>query len=130
MVQQILDIAQDKITMIILYGSFARGDWVRDLPNGYHSDTDILIILKKGKYKGYTALRLEENIYKRLEKTGVINPKQIIPYDSLISIILESIDEVNRQLEIFLLISKKKVFFYMIAGNLCLVKLKIYLGAR
>ncbi|MEY4463977.1 MAG: hypothetical protein RLZZ81_948 [Pseudomonadota bacterium] len=98
-VQQILDIAQDKIAMIILYGSFARGDWVRDLPNGYHSDTDILIILKKGKYKGYTALRLEDKIYKRLEKKGVINPKQIIPYESLISIILESIDEVNRQLE-------------------------------
>ena len=98
-VQQILDIAQDKIAMIILYGSFARGDWVRDLPNGYHSDTDILIILKKGKYKGYATLRLEDKIYKRLEKKGVINPKQIIPYDSLISIILESIDEVNRQLE-------------------------------
>ncbi|QQV74640.1 hypothetical protein H6P87_00176 [Rickettsia tillamookensis] len=98
-VQQILDIAQDKIAMIILYGSFARGDWVRDLPNGYHSDTDILIILKKGKYKGHATLRLEDKIYKRLEKTGVINPKQIIPYDSLISIILESIDEVNRQLE-------------------------------
>ncbi|WP_231284228.1 MULTISPECIES: hypothetical protein [spotted fever group] len=45
-----------------LYGSFARGDWVHDLPYGYHSDTDILIILKKGKYKGYTALRLKDNI--------------------------------------------------------------------
>ncbi|HJD57794.1 MAG TPA: HEPN domain-containing protein [Rickettsia endosymbiont of Ceroptres masudai] len=97
-VQQILDIAQDKIAMIILYGSFARGDWVRDLPNGYHSDTDILIILKKGKYKGHAALRLEDNIYKRLEKTGIIK-NQIIPYDSEISIIRESIDEVNRQLE-------------------------------
>ncbi len=115
-VQQILDIAQDKIAMIILYGSFARGDWVRDLPNGYHSDTDILIILKKGKYKGYTTLRLEDNIYKRLEKTGVINPKQIIPYDSLISIILESIDEVNRQLEIgryfFTDIKKEGILLY------------------
>ncbi|QQV75399.1 hypothetical protein H6P87_00955 [Rickettsia tillamookensis] len=98
-VQQILDIAQDKIAMIILYGSFARGDWVRDLPNGYHSDTDILIILKKGKYKGHVTLRLEDKIYKRLEKTGVIKD-QIIPYDSEISIILESIDEVNSQLEI------------------------------
>ncbi|AAL03786.1 unknown [Rickettsia conorii str. Malish 7] len=48
--------------MIILYGSFARGDWVHDLPYGYHSNTDILIILKKGKYKGYTALRLKDNI--------------------------------------------------------------------
>ncbi|KJW03895.1 nucleotidyltransferase [Rickettsia argasii] len=84
--------------MIILYCSFARGDWVRDLPNGYHSDTYILIILKKGKYKGYTALRLQDTIYTKLKKTGVIKP-QIIPYDSRISIILESIDEVNRQLE-------------------------------
>ncbi|MCC8377186.1 MAG: nucleotidyltransferase domain-containing protein [Rickettsia endosymbiont of Graphium doson] len=92
-VQQILEIAQDKIAMIILYGSFARGDWVRDLPNGYHSDTDILIILKKGKYKGHATLRLEDNIYKRLEKTGVIKD-QIIPYESEISIILESIEEI------------------------------------
>jgi len=115
-VQQILDIAQDKIAMIILYGSFARGDWVRDLPNGYHSDTDILIILKKGKYKGHATLRLEDKIYKRLEKKGVINPKQIIPYDSLISIILESIDEVNRQLEIgryfFTDIKKEGILLY------------------
>ncbi|MEG8230273.1 nucleotidyltransferase domain-containing protein [Candidatus Rickettsia tasmanensis] len=80
--------------MIILYGSFARGDWVRDLPNGYRSDTDILIILKKGKYKGYTALRLKDTIYTKLKKTRVIKP-QIIPYDSRISIILESIDEVT-----------------------------------
>ncbi|WP_341790879.1 HEPN domain-containing protein [Rickettsia endosymbiont of Gonocerus acuteangulatus] len=64
-----------------------------------YSDTDILIILKKGKYKGHATLRLEDNIYKRLVKTGVINPKQIIPYDSEISIILESIEERNKQLE-------------------------------
>ncbi|MCC8369996.1 MAG: HEPN domain-containing protein [Rickettsia endosymbiont of Stiretrus anchorago] len=97
-VQQILELAQDKIAMIILYGSFARGDWVRDLPNGYHSDTDILIILKKGKYKGHATLNLKDRIYARLKRKGVIKD-QIIPYDSRISIILESIEEVNRQLE-------------------------------
>ena len=120
-VQQILELAQDKIAMIILYGAFARGDWVRDLPNGYHSDTEILIILKKGKYKGHATLRLEDNIYKRLVKTGVINPKQIIPYDSEISIILESIEEINKQLEkgvIFIPILKKKEYFYMIAVSM------------
>ncbi|WP_032139104.1 nucleotidyltransferase domain-containing protein [Rickettsia tamurae] len=51
-VGQILGVARDKIAMIILYGSFARGDWVRDLLNGYHSDTDILVILKKVNIKG------------------------------------------------------------------------------
>ncbi|WP_341794671.1 HEPN domain-containing protein [Rickettsia endosymbiont of Rhinocyllus conicus] len=97
-VQQILELAQDKIAMIILYGSFARGDWVRDLPNGYHSDTDILIILKKGKYKDHATLNLKDRIYTRLKRKGVIKD-QIIPYDSRISIILESIEEINRQLE-------------------------------
>ncbi|MCZ6901741.1 MAG: hypothetical protein O7C59_08470 [Rickettsia endosymbiont of Ixodes persulcatus] len=61
-----------------------------------NSNLNTLIILKK--YKGHAALRLEDNIYKRLEKTGVIKD-QIIPYDSEISIILESIEEVKTQLE-------------------------------
>ncbi|MFV0251508.1 MAG: nucleotidyltransferase domain-containing protein [Rickettsia aeschlimannii] len=60
--------------MIILYGSFARGDWVRDLPHGYHSDTDILIILKKGKYKGYTALRLKYNYIYKIRKNSNNKP--------------------------------------------------------
>ncbi|HJD56054.1 MAG TPA: nucleotidyltransferase domain-containing protein [Rickettsia endosymbiont of Pyrocoelia pectoralis] len=30
-VQQILTVAKDKIAMIILYGSYARGDWVQDV---------------------------------------------------------------------------------------------------
>ena len=114
-VQQILEIAQDKIAMIILYGSFARGDWVRDLPNGYHSDTDILIILKKGKYKGHVALNLKDKIYTRLRTKGVIK-EQIIPYDSRVSIILESIEEINRQLEkgryFYTDIKKEGILFY------------------
>lgn len=97
-VEQILVLAKERIAMIILYGSFARGDWVRDLVNGYHSDFDILIIPKKGKYKWHSASRLEDKIHKRLEKKGIIKP-QVIPYDAEISIIVESIDEVNKQLE-------------------------------
>ncbi|WP_395476952.1 nucleotidyltransferase domain-containing protein [Rickettsia endosymbiont of Pantilius tunicatus] len=114
-VQQILELAQDKIAMIILYGSYARGDWVRDLLNGYHSDTDILIILKKGKYKGHATLNLKDRIYTRLKRKGVIKD-QIIPYDSRISIILESIEEVNKQLEkgryFYTDIKKEGILFY------------------
>ncbi|AFC70058.1 hypothetical protein RAMDARK_1245 [Rickettsia amblyommatis str. Darkwater] len=29
--QQILAVAKDKIALIILYGSYARGDWVKDM---------------------------------------------------------------------------------------------------
>ncbi len=31
--------------MIFLFGSYARGDWVEDVPNGYFSDYDLLVIV-------------------------------------------------------------------------------------
>ncbi|WP_341754929.1 nucleotidyltransferase domain-containing protein [Candidatus Tisiphia endosymbiont of Dioctria rufipes] len=35
--------------MIILFGSYARGDWVQDLSSReyYQSDIDLLLVLKK-----------------------------------------------------------------------------------
>ncbi|SHO54649.1 nucleotidyltransferase domain-containing protein [Vibrio quintilis] len=34
-----------KIHKIILFGSNAKGGWVSDIPNGYVSDYDILVIV-------------------------------------------------------------------------------------
>lgn len=31
--------------MIILFGSHARGDWVRDFQTGYRSDFDLLVLV-------------------------------------------------------------------------------------
>ncbi len=48
-VQQILAVANDKIALIILYGSYARGDWVKDMYTedhttySYTSDFDFLV---------------------------------------------------------------------------------------
>jgi len=33
------------VEMIILFGSYARGDWVEDLPNQYLSDFDIMVLV-------------------------------------------------------------------------------------
>ncbi|MFY9590081.1 HEPN domain-containing protein [Rickettsia endosymbiont of Halotydeus destructor] len=103
-VQQILDVAKDKIAMIILYGSYARGNWVRDvyteghITYSYISDLDFLVILKKGKFKQHATLRVESKIEKRLEQTGLRKAK-ILSLEPSISIICESINEVNTQLE-------------------------------
>jgi predicted nucleotidyltransferase/HEPN domain-containing protein len=35
------------VDLVILFGSFARGDWVEDPINGYFSDFDILIVVEK-----------------------------------------------------------------------------------
>lgn len=34
-----------KILKVILFGSYARGDWVEDRANGYFSDYDILVVV-------------------------------------------------------------------------------------
>ncbi len=35
-VHEILTVGKDKIAMIILFGSYARGDWVKDIYTGGH----------------------------------------------------------------------------------------------
>jgi HEPN domain-containing protein/predicted nucleotidyltransferase len=37
------------VDLVILFGSYARGDWVEDLENGYFSDYDILVVVKDAK---------------------------------------------------------------------------------
>ena len=37
--------ADASVEMVILFGSFARGDWVEDPENGYYSDFDILVVV-------------------------------------------------------------------------------------
>jgi uncharacterized protein len=95
---EILIAGRDTIAMIILFGSYARGDWVSDeyteghITYSYQSDLDIMVVLKKGKHIGYAEPRIE----KRLEKELVLDLFSKKPW---ITLIFESIDYVNRQLE-------------------------------
>jgi predicted nucleotidyltransferase len=46
--------------MIILFGSYARGDWVEDLPNQYLSDFDVRSVSHKWQCQGLgTGMRKE-----------------------------------------------------------------------
>ncbi len=95
---EILIAGRDTIAMIILFGSYARGDWVSDEYNdghitySYQSDLDIMVVLKKGKHIAYAEPRIE----KRLERELVHDLFSKKPW---ITLIFESIDYVNRQLE-------------------------------
>ncbi len=122
-VKEILTVAKDKIAMIILFGSYARGTWVQDVyEEGHHilsyrSDLDILLVLRKNKYGGYAASRMEHAIEKRLEKKGLaFSFMKLPPYPSIeevredikypgVSLISEPIDRLNKELE------KKQYFF-------------------
>jgi HEPN domain-containing protein/predicted nucleotidyltransferase len=100
-VQEILVVGKDKIAMIILFGSYARGDWVQDIYQrehvtySYQSDLDLMLVLKKGKYAGYQATRLQHRIEQRLERKLSID----IMKEASVTLVLEPIRTVNEQLE-------------------------------
>ncbi len=96
----ILDTAKDKIAMIILFGSFARGDWVHDYytEDGrnyeYASDYDFLVLTSSSKQGiGYPAVRLGNKISTQLKQFQR-------PFKSHNpSIVIEPIWRINEELE-------------------------------
>lgn len=93
-VKEILYVGKSKIAMIILFGSYARGDWVGDISYyKYQSDFDLLLILKNGEYASYSDINLQHKIENRLGKKFSLDEKPPI------TLILEPIKLVNRQLE-------------------------------
>ncbi len=96
----IVNAAKDKIAFVILFGSFARGTWVRDryVEEGiiyeYASDYDFLIITKTGKQaNGSCAFDLERKIMDAIEKSSSVREAHRV------HIIIEPIDRVNDDLE-------------------------------
>lgn len=78
-----------KILKIILFGSYARSDWVDEPDNGYQSDFDLLIVVNHDDltdiaHYWYVA---EDRILRDLEIKRPVN------------IIVHSLDEVNRALK-------------------------------
>ncbi len=41
---------QGRILKVILYGSYARGDWVEDPVGGYYSDYDVLVVVSDDRF--------------------------------------------------------------------------------
>ncbi|WP_293699643.1 MULTISPECIES: HEPN domain-containing protein [unclassified Sphingopyxis] len=83
---------QGRILKVILYGSYARGDWVADPKGGYYSDYDILVVVNDDRltdpvdywYKAEDSFLREYSITKRLSAP--------------VGLIVHSLGDVNFQL--------------------------------
>jgi len=101
--KEILATLNDKVVMIILFGSYARGDWVHDeYREGnviyiYQSDLDIMVIVKK-KYSNISRIRMESEIENRLKKKGLLGARYVIEEQPSVSLVIESIADVNKHL--------------------------------
>ncbi|WP_295216117.1 HEPN domain-containing protein [uncultured Brevundimonas sp.] len=80
-----------RILKIILFGSYARGDWVHDPIGRYFSDFDLLIVVD---HDDLTDFEFWEDVEKRLlaELAGGLMRTQVSP-------IVHSLDDVNWKLE-------------------------------
>jgi predicted nucleotidyltransferase len=107
-VKVILDIAREQAVMIILFGSYARGNWVRDwyvedhITYSYESDLDILLVTKSPKYAGYQGSSLKQKIEEKLQKAGLGWRPFLAPP---VTLIIEPIQRINKELE------KNRYFF-------------------
>jgi len=81
-----------RILKIILYGSFARGDWVDDPIGGYHSDYDILVVVNYDRLTEFEHWSAAED---RLMREVTIAKTLSAP----VSFIVHSLKDVNAQLE-------------------------------
>ncbi|MCC8460961.1 MAG: HEPN domain-containing protein [Candidatus Megaira endosymbiont of Carteria cerasiformis] len=101
-VQEILAAAKDQIAMIILFGSYAKGTWVRDwyveghITYSYESDLDILVVTKSPKYRGPKGASFESDLTKRLERKGLRGKTFGVPW---VTFVVEPIKYLNQQLE-------------------------------
>jgi HEPN domain-containing protein/predicted nucleotidyltransferase len=83
---------QGRILKLVLYGSYARGDWVDDPVGGYHSDYDILIVVNDERLTDFEIWSPAED---RLMRDVTINKALSAP----VSFITHTLTDVNQQLE-------------------------------
>lgn len=93
-----------RIFKIVLYGSYARGDWVDDPVGGYTSDYDILIVVNYDRLTDFEHWSAAED---RLMREVTISETLSAP----VSFIVHSLKDVNAQLE------RGRPFFIDIVGQ-------------
>jgi predicted nucleotidyltransferase/HEPN domain-containing protein len=82
-----------RIFKIVLYGSYARGDWVDDVIGGYQSDYDILIVVSHDKLTDVVDYwsAAEDRLMRELTIAKTISAP--------VSFIVHTLKDVNRQLD-------------------------------
>ena len=109
--KQAVDIIREEVNpeLLILFGSYARGDWVEDLDPDtlhyrYQSDMDLLVVTETRKEAENIQLNdtLDQILMRRIRRTPI-------------SLIADDITFINRHL-------RKSQYFYIDIANLRILK--------
>lgn len=81
-----------RVLKLVLYGSYARGDWVSDHAGGYFSDYDILIVVNDERLTDFQFWSAADD---RLTRAVAVDQSIAAP----VNFIVHTLADVNAQLE-------------------------------
>lgn len=84
---------QGRILKVVLYGSYARGDWVDDPIGGYKSDYDLLVVVNDGRLADVADYwsGADDRLMREMTITQTLSAP--------VSFIVHTLKDVNKQLE-------------------------------
>ncbi|MBB3319991.1 MULTISPECIES: HEPN domain-containing protein [unclassified Rhizobium] len=103
-----------KILMVLLYGSYARGDWVEDHLSGYRSDYDLLIVVNSNSFA--EEQELWEGIEEQLLKEQIAHRIET-PVVPIIHTLADVNDQLSRGRPFFVDIARDGVVLYQQPGH-------------
>nr|CAD6436785.1 HEPN domain-containing protein [Rhizobium sp. Q54] len=104
-----------KILKVILFGSYARGDWVEDLESGYRSDYDLLAVVNihSAAEEDEIWLKIDDRLALEYSvKQTISAPAKVIAHD-----LAEVNDKLARGLPFFVDIAKDGIALYEEPGH-------------
>lgn len=92
--RQIATRKMGRILKIVLFGSYARGDWVEDRASGYRSDYDLLVVVNHDELTDVVEYwaRADEHLLREYETTHALSAPA--------HFIVHSLSDVNQQLSL------------------------------
>jgi len=105
---------QARIFKIVLYGSYARGDWVDDPVGGYRSDYDILIVVNDEKLCDFEYWSSAED---RLMREVTIAKTLSAPVNFVVHSLTDTNNQIIKGRPFFLDVVKQGVALYEAEGH-------------
>lgn len=104
-----------RILKLILFGSYARGDWVEDHKSGYRSDYDVLVVVNYDSFAEQH--EAWEKAAERFLQELTVTKHLATPVNFIVHTIMDVNDQLRRGRPFFVDIARDGVVIYEVPGH-------------
>lgn len=104
-----------RILKLILFGSYARGDWVEDRKSGYRSDYDVLVVVNYDSFAEQH--EAWEKAAERFVRELTVTKHLATPVNFIVHTIMDVNDQLRRGRPFFVDIARDGVVIYEVPGH-------------